>query len=156
MPMAYAVWDNVFQKLSACIYAEQVFCSLTTEMKFLPAFQDSSILKNIHTQNYETSYHQNTAAGNLQRLMMGATTAEQEKMLALVTVACMTEAKRHQNQAEAYLRQMTSDASDSQWLDAIRHWHQMRYHWLKVARSSLKGSISPQWWSQGEALAGSE
>lgn len=153
MPTAYTLWEHVFQNMSHCNYAEQVFCSLTTEMQYLPAFKNNPELQKLHKENYETSYHQNTAAGNLQRLMVGAKTHEQEKILVLITVKCMLEAKNHQSKAEDALKSLSAPQEHQAWLDAAHHWHHMRHRWLKAATKELRAAIPPKWWSEAEAIS---
>ncbi|QQE78155.1 hypothetical protein [Alicyclobacillus sp. SO9] len=152
MAIAYTLFEHVFQNMSHCIYAEQVFCSLTTEMKYLPAFKDNPHLQALHKENYETSYHQNTAAGNLQRLMVGAKTREQEKVLVVVAARCMLEAKKHQAKADEALKTISVPQEHVAWLDASRHWQHMRHRWLKLAMKDLRSAVPPKWWSEAEAM----
>lgn len=155
MPTGKAVlWEQVYRRICASIHAEQVFCSITTEMKYMPGFAKLPELATIHKQNYETSYHMNTATGNLLRLMMGAKTLEQEKLLVLMTVECFIEAMAHLATAEQALTSISApDTESAKYLEAAAHWHDLRKYWLRKANRTLRKAIPPEWWSEGEALA---
>jgi hypothetical protein len=148
------LWDQVYRRVCASIHAEQVFCSITTEMKYLPDFAELPELKTLHKQNYETSYHKNTAAGNLLRLMKGVNLHEQEKMLILMTVECFIEATGHQAIAEQALTSISTPVEEhTRYLEAAAHWHDLRKYWLRKAQKTLRRAIPPEWWTEGEALA---
>ncbi|MCL6518081.1 hypothetical protein, partial [Alicyclobacillus sp.] len=142
----------VLQHLEQSIHAEQVFCSIVTEMKFMPAFKDDPNLAEVHRQNYETSYHRNTAAGNLRRLLAGA--GPSEEMLVLMTIECFVEAKRHDRQAEEALKAIrTESPADEGWIQAAERWHARRRQALRMARRLLRQSVSEETWAKGVALA---
>lgn len=155
MPTGKSVlWEQVYRRICASIHAEQVFCSITTEMKYMPEFMNIPELATVHRENYETSYHKNTAAGNLLRLMMGAKTPEQEKLLVLMTVECLIEATHHHATAEQALTSMNASSGEStRYLEASAHWHDLRKYWLRKAQRTLRRAIPPEWWQEGQSLA---
>lgn len=140
----------ILSYVNRSIHAEQVFCSIVTQMTFLPQFSGQQALKTVHAENYETSYHRNTAAGNLYRLI----TEYPDNQLVLMTVECFIEARRHDKTAEAALAQITAETtSDAEWLTAARFWHGQRKRFLKEAGRLLYAAIGPEVWQQGAALA---
>lgn len=146
-------WNEsiVFDLVNRSIRDEQVFCSITTQMSFMPQFSNQAALKTVHKENYETSYHRNTAAGNLCRLL---TTDPHNEMLILMTVECFIEAKEHDRKAQAALEQIVSTVpSDDPWIKSAMHWHRKRKKHLKQAARILKDAIGPDLWQQGANLA---
>ncbi|WP_026960995.1 hypothetical protein [Alicyclobacillus herbarius] len=151
--MASFLWERLSRRIQSAIYAEQVFCSITTEMKFLPGFENQLELRSLHRENYETSYHLNTAAGNLARILAGAHDRHQERQLILMTVECFIEAREHMDKAEGYLgRLKPGNAKERVWLRAAGHWHQERVRWLNQAMRRLKTSIPESVWQEGVSL----
>jgi hypothetical protein len=149
-----SLWEKIYRRVQAAIYAEQIFCSITTEMKYLPAFKDQPPLRNVHRENYETSYHLNTAAGNLARLLSGAHSNREERMLILMTIECFIEADEHDRKAKQFLRQVTAaEKKDGAWLEAAAHWHEQRVYWLQRAMKKLRSTIPASLWQEGASMA---
>lgn len=145
-----SAWVHVKNELMESVHAEQVFCSIVTEMKRMPQFQHQPALANLHRQNYETSYHRNTAVGHLSRLQAG----EPSVALILMTVECLAEAARHDKSAQAALDQIQAATPDDQvWLRAAANWHARRSWWGRRTAASLQANVSPDLWEQGLALA---
>jgi hypothetical protein len=144
---------NVLGHIEESIHAEQVFCSIATQMTFLPQFKDQTDLETIHKENYETSYHRNTAAGNLARLVTGET----DEMLILMTVECFVEAKNHDKAAGAALEELkndnTLDPNDDIWLDGAKIWHRRRKRALRHAAETLHIIIGSELWAKGAKMA---
>ncbi len=148
----YPSLSTVLDHLDASIYAEQVFCSITTEMKFLPSFKDQPPLRTVHRENYETSYHKNTAAGNLHRLLAHGHSSHER--LILITIECFIEAREHERKAEEALSNLQAPTeSDQRWLDAAHKWHRRRRRELRHAARVLRAAVGPEIWEQGAALA---
>ncbi len=147
-------WEMILQHLRHSIRAEQIFCSLTTEMKWLPTLANQPELAAVHKQNYETSYHMNTAAGNLLRLNRGWTwTDEDQTRLVVMTVECLLEAYAHLKQAAAAMsRLIAADPQATRLLQAARHWHKQRKYWLRQATHLLRKTVTPNVWEQGVHL----
>ncbi len=49
----YPALSTVLSHIEASIQAEQIFCSIVTEMTYLPAFKDQPPLRQLHRENYE-------------------------------------------------------------------------------------------------------
>jgi hypothetical protein len=147
----YPALSTVLSHIEASIQAEQIFCSIVTEMTYLPAFKDQPPLRQLHRENYETSYHRNTAAGNLQRFLTGSGSSEER--LILMTVECLLETHEHDRKAEDYLSQMKpASSADARWLEAAGKWHKRRKQHLKHAARTLRAAIGETLWSKGAAL----
>lgn len=151
--LARGLWTEVLRPLSVSIYGEQVFCSITTEMKWLPPFRDDADLTALHRENYETSYHRNTAAGNLTRLIWQQAQARTpSKRLVLVTVECLLEAREHDRRAAQHLQALAQRADGHRsWTDAALRWHEHRTQWLRRAMRTLRRGIPADWWEEGKA-----
>lgn len=148
--MNHLSFAQVMRHVDRSIFAEQVFCSWVTQMNFLPQFANQPPLKIVHRENYETSYHRNTAAGNLHRLLAN----EWDEMLILMTVECFIEAKEHDKTAENALNQITASTPvDQKWIQTATYWHQQRKRHLKRAVKSLYATIGSEMWQKGVALA---
>ncbi|MCL6636467.1 MAG: hypothetical protein K6T26_00850 [Alicyclobacillus sp.] len=151
-PANLNVYAAVLHHVGLSLQAEQVFCSIVTEMKFMPAFRDDPHLQTVHKENYETSYHRNTAAGNLRRLLTGA--FAEEDMLVLMTIECFVEAKAHDLAAEQALRAIPATTESQQhWLRAAERWHMRRRRELSRAKRILRSHVSAETWQKGVALA---
>ncbi|GMA51792.1 hypothetical protein GCM10025857_31490 [Alicyclobacillus contaminans] len=143
-------WQSVLRDVERSIYAEQVFCSYVTQMTFMPQFKDQPALRQVHRENYETSYHRNTAAGNLHRLAQ----FDEDELLVLMTVECFIETRKHDNTALTALRQVTtSDPTGRKLLERAFYWHDQRKHYLKRAAGKLYTMLGPELWQKGVALA---
>lgn len=146
MYMGYA---DVLSQVEQSIKAEQVFCSIVTQMKYLPQFTGQAALNKVHRENYETSYHRNTAAGNLERLVFG----ESDELLILMTVECFIEARQHDKTAAASLEKIVATSSeDQQWIIVATEWHKRRRQYLKSAARLLSTLIGPELWNKGASL----
>ena len=142
---------SVLQHLEHSIKAEQIFCSYVTQMKFLPQFKENAALSYVHRENYETSYHRNTAAGNLQRMLE---LSERDEMLVLMTIECFVETRAHDKKAESALIQIPSfTAKDEVLLTEAKRWHQIRKRQLTLAARALYTSVGPEVWQKGVTLA---
>lgn len=151
-PAMSSIYAPVLHYVERSIHAEQIFCSIVTEMKFMPAFKDDPHLAEVHRQNYETSYHRNTAAGNLRRLLAGA--GPSDEMLVLMTIECFVEAREHDKRAEQALTSIRAgSAADERWIQAAEKWHFRRRHALRRAKRLLKQAVPPETWAKGVALA---
>lgn len=150
--MLYTSSAKVMRHVELSIQAEQVFCSIVTEMKFMPQFANDPNLATVHRENYETSYHRNTAAGNLQRLL--ALSGQPNEMLILMTVECFIETHEHDKIAEqALLNIKATRPDDEKWLAAAQKWHRRRKRQLGLAASTLRAAIGRELWEKGAALA---
>jgi hypothetical protein len=148
----YPALSTVLDHVNASIHAEQVFCSITTEMKFIPSFKDQPPLAVVHRENYETSYHMNTAAGNLHRLLTHGN--HSDEMLILMTIECFIEAREHERKAEQALDDLQAPSeSDQHWLEAAHKWHRRRRRQLRRAARVLRAAVGPDVWQQGAVLA---
>lgn len=146
----HSAFMGVQSHLESSIKAEQIFCSIVTEMTFLPQMKDSAGLKTVHKENYETSYHRNTGAGNLQRLIDG----QADELLILMTVECLIETHQHDKTAEKALEKIeVSDEGVKSWVEAAKQWHTRRKQALRQAAKSLHAIIGPELWAKGAALA---
>ncbi|MBX5436614.1 MAG: hypothetical protein IRZ33_05280 [Alicyclobacillaceae bacterium] len=152
----WAPWAGVLKYLKASIYAEQVFCSVTTEMRFFPAFAEQPAFRELHAENYETSYHRNTAAGNLIRLTHAEPEyTEPNRRLVVTTIACCSQSREHDRRAEQALAALTaSSAEERAFLDLAGKWHEHRKYWLKRAMRLLRAGVPAELWQQGVAKAG--
>ncbi|WP_067933848.1 hypothetical protein [Alicyclobacillus kakegawensis] len=148
-----SLWQRLYRRVQSTLYAEQVFCSITSEMNYLPNFARQPVLRSLHAENYESSYHLNTAAGNLVRILAGAHSQRQQQRLVLMTVECFIEAREHMDKAAGYLRQLeTTDKRDKAWIYAAWHWHEQRVHWLTKAMRRLQASVPESVWQAGVGL----
>lgn len=154
-PIVHPLWGKVLHELRRSIYAEQVFCSITTEMEHIPDFAKQPALAELHKQNYETSYHRNTACGNLIRMHYapGETSPEEQRLL-LQTIDCFYEARYHDKQAEAaFLKLTASNEETNGWLELAGKWHEQRKLWLKSAAMTLRNLVPKSIWEEGKSQA---
>ena len=147
---ARSAWVHVKNELLESVHAEQVFCSLVSEMKYMPQFQSQPALAELHKENYETSYHRNTAVGNLSRLQAG----EAHDLPVLMTIECLVETARHDRLGEKALAAIRAAAPEDQvWLRAAQNWHERREYWTRRAADTLRGHVSAHLWEQGIGMA---
>lgn len=141
---------EVLHHLELSIHAEQAFCSTLTQMEYLPRFKDQPALRKVHKENYATSYHRNTAAGNLTRLIDG----DVDELLVLMTVECFIETRQHDKTAEFALAQISvTNLDDEEWMNAANEWHFQRKRQLRYAAKALRSVIAPELWNKGATLA---
>ncbi|WAH38747.1 hypothetical protein [Alicyclobacillus dauci] len=142
-------YSDVLNQIELSIKAEQVFCSIVTQMKYLPQFTDQAALRTVHRENYQTSYHRNTAAGNLERLVAG----DSDELLILMTVECFIETRQHDKVAETALGNIAVTApEDKKWIVAATEWHRRRKQHLKYAARTLRAMIGSELWNKGASL----
>ncbi|GMA59569.1 hypothetical protein NZD89_08565 [Alicyclobacillus fastidiosus] len=142
-------YADVLNLVEQSIKAEQVFCSIVTQMKYLPQFKGQTALNIVHRENYETSYHRNTAAGNLERLVTG----ESDELLILMTVECFIETRQHDKIAGTSLGNIVVTSSeDQQWIIVATEWHKQRRQYLKSAARVLRTLIGPELWNKGASM----
>jgi hypothetical protein len=148
-PTTHTAYADVLKHVELSIKAEQVFCSIVTQMKYLPQFTGQAALNTVHRENYQTSYHRNTAAGNLERLVAG----ESDELLILMTVECFIETRHHDKIAETSLGNIVVTSSEDQkWISAATEWHRRRKQHLKSAARILSTMIGPELWNKGALL----
>ncbi len=148
--MVHTSYADVLRHIDLSIWAEQMFCTVTTQMNFLRQFKDQPELKSLHKENYETSYHRNTAAGNLLRLVAG----ELDEMLILMTVECFIESRNHDKAAQTALHSISVPTQeDEQWITLSEKWHRRRKRHLKYAAEILRTMIGQELWAKGALLA---
>lgn len=150
----HPIWADPLRDLRRSLYAEQIFCSLTSEMRAFPAFAEQPALDELHKENYETSYHRNTACGHLTRLYFAPPAAVEEfDRLTVMAIACVYNSRKHDKLAQAQFEALVaSDPVDQAWLQLAMCWHLERKRWLKVAAADVRALVSPDLWAQGKAI----
>ncbi|MBN3527343.1 hypothetical protein [Paenibacillus apiarius] len=84
------MWQPVVTALYNSLYAEQMVCSISTELFHIPETKDLQGNAEMHASLVPASYHRVTASGSAQRLLNG----ESAPSLVETLVACIQSAEQ--------------------------------------------------------------
>ena len=99
-------WDPLINLLEQSIYAEEMVCSMSSELYHIPQTMNLQGLNEMHEHLIQASYHRVSAAGSARRLKMG----EQQTLIDTL-VACILNAERQDQQVWSGLLVIESAAS---------------------------------------------
>jgi len=125
-------WDPLINLLEQSIYAEEMVCSMSSELYHIPQTMNLQGLNEMHEHLIHASYHRVSAAGSARRLKTG----EQQQTLIDTLVACILNAERQDQQVRNGLQVMESAASAEfkPFIQLIVQWQGQTESYLQQAK----------------------
>lgn len=129
-------WTPVLQLLNQSLYAEEMVCSMSTQLFVIPATEDLKGNAEMHNHLVPASYHRVTAVGSAIRLQNGET----HETIIRVLVSCVNNALKKDQEVMKWLPIMRDDAPEEfkPFLENIISWQQQAEQRLTSAKQLLK------------------
>ncbi|RYL97864.1 hypothetical protein EWH99_13275 [Sporolactobacillus sp. THM7-7] len=128
-------WQSVLNAVRRSLFAEEMVCSISTELYHIPQTRDLKGNNEMHRHLVPASYHRVTAAGSALRLATG----EQRQSIIDTLTGCINNAEREDRSVKEWLPVMEEDA-DRAFKPVIRlvmRWQNQAELYLSQAKSSL-------------------
>ncbi|MBO8157035.1 MAG: hypothetical protein H0Z32_11295 [Bacillaceae bacterium] len=141
---------QVLHHLQNSMYALQVQCSFTSQMKLYPDTKNLDGLEKLHKYNYKSSYHRSTAIGCLYRILNG----EKHRYVYGIMINCMFQAKKYDKKSIEAFEKMKEDAANSEkatrWIQTVNQWLNAQSNELKLAMKAARQTLGKEMWEYGE------
>ncbi len=126
------MWRPVIAELYNTLYAEQMVCSMSTQLFHISETQNLEGNVEMHTHLVPASYHRVTAAGSAQRLWNG----ESETSLVETLTSCINNAEQQDQDVRAGLNVMrnAAPANYKPFVDNIIRWQGITEQHLQNAK----------------------
>lgn len=149
--MMNPLWYHALGELKRSIYAEQVFCSVASQMAGISAFHAQESFQLIYKLCIDTCFHRNLACGHLIRLQHTAPGDEQAaQVVAQMAVRSLYLTRHFDKQAEGLLGQVNEQhLAKKSWLALLWKWHEQRRNWLQYTMKTCKTGMPKAIWSAG-------
>ncbi len=152
----HPLWNEALGQLKRSIYAQQVFCSVITEMRRLEPFSGNTFSQ-IYKLSFETSFYRNNACGHIIRLHYTRQVEEVEACrVALMVVECIYQAKHFDRQISYLLEQHDAEGMDEdvkKWVGLSVLWHRESINWLSQSAKTVKTLMPKEIWVAGKESA---
>ena len=123
---------SVHTELQKSIAAEEIICSIGSQMIWIPATQSLSGLSEVNQENCKTSLHRITAAGCLKRMAQG----DWHETLLAILVHSLYNARQHDQLRRGHTQRCWQSASSSL-RPSIENW----MSWLRLAEDHLQQTM---------------
>lgn len=139
------------KSLQQSIYAEEMVCSMSSELYHIPQTKDLKGLNEMHSHLVPASYHRVSAAGSSRRLMHG----EKQQSITQTLVACILNAETQDKKVREGLQIMEENAIPEfkPFIRVIIQWQKQTEKYLKEAKESLR-SMGVSFSSESEQQSG--
>jgi hypothetical protein len=129
-------WTAVLQLLDQSLFAEEMVCSMSTQLFVIPATSNLKGNAEMHNSLVPASYHRVTAVGSAIRLQNGET----HETIIQILVSCVNNALKKDLEVTRWLPIMREDAPDTfkPFLENIISWQQQAVQSLTSAKELLK------------------
>lgn len=129
-------WTAVLQLLDQSLFAEEMVCSMSTQLFVIPATANLKGNAEMHNSLVPASYHRVTAVGSAIRLQNGET----HETIIQILVSCVNNALKKDLEVTRWLPIMREDAPDTfkPFLENIISWQQQAVQSLTSAKELLK------------------
>ncbi|WP_307335174.1 hypothetical protein [Caldalkalibacillus uzonensis] len=128
-------WSQVLDNLQRSLFAEQMVCSMSTQLFHIPRTQDLEGNPEMHQHLVPASYHRVTAIGSAQRLQHG----EYHESIIKTLSSCIQNAKMEDRGVMEWLYVM-KEAADSDvkpYIETIIYWQELTQYKLALAEHAL-------------------
>lgn len=134
-------WEQILSLLQQSLYAEEMVCSMTSELFHIPETQDLTGNREMHNHLVPASYHRVTALGSAARLKNG----EQQPSIIQTMMACIVNAENQDIKVREGLNTMEEHASPDYkaFMNVVIRWQVQAESSLKQAKESLIGMGVP-------------
>jgi hypothetical protein len=128
-------WQSILDPLLQSLYAEEMVCSMSSELYHIPQTQDLKGNNEMHNNLVPASYHRISAVGSARRLLNG----EQQQSLIDTLVACILNAEARDKKVREGLIVMEENVVPEykQFINLIIQWQNQTEASLKQAKDSL-------------------
>jgi hypothetical protein len=128
-------WEPVLNSLLRSLHAEEMVCSMSSELYHIPQTQNLKGNNEMHNELVPASYHRISAAGSARRLLNG----EQQQSLIDTLVACILNAENRDKKVREGLIVMEENAVPDYkpFIKLIIQWQDQAESTLKQAKDSL-------------------
>ncbi len=128
-------WNFVLNSLQQSLYAEQMVCSMSTQLFHIPETRDLEGNEEMHSHLVPASYHRVTATGSAQRIVNG----EREGSIFATLAACVQNASRRDEQVRRGLFVMRDAATPryKPFIQTIIAWQERAEFHLQAARRQI-------------------
>jgi hypothetical protein len=128
-------WTAVLQLLNQSLYAEEMVCSMSTQLFVIPATADLKGNAEMHNHLVPASYHRVTAVGSAIRLQNG----ESHDTIIQILVSCVNNGLKEDLEVMKWLPIMRDDAPDEYkpFVETIIRWQQQAERTLTSAKQLL-------------------
>lgn len=129
-------WGHILTLLHRSLYAEEMVCSMSTELFHIPKTKDLKGNPEMHNHLVPASYHRVTAVGSSQRLVDG----EERQSIVETLVACIINAENEDKKVCKGLKTMEENASPEfkSFIKVIIKWQEQAESYLNQAKESLR------------------
>ncbi|WP_396135994.1 hypothetical protein [Bacillus sp. NEB1478] len=129
-------WTAVLQLLNQSLNGEEMVCSMSTQLYFIPATANLKGNAEMHNHLVPASYHRVTAAGSARRLQNG----ESHESIIKSLVACVDNGLRQDQEVMKWLLVMRDDAPNEYkpFIQNIISWQEQTEQSLSSAKQLLK------------------
>jgi hypothetical protein len=128
-------WTAVLQLLNQSLYAEEMVCSMSTQLFVIPATANLKGNAEMHNHLIPASYHRVTAVGSAMRLQNGET----HETIIQTLVSCVNNGLKKDQEVMKWLPVMRDDAPDEYrpFVETIIRWQQQAEQSLSSAKQLL-------------------
>jgi hypothetical protein len=128
-------WEPVMNLLQQSLFAEEMVCSMSSELFHIPQTKDLKGNNEMHSHLVPASYHRLTALGSARRLNNG----EQRQSIIDTLTACILNAEAQDKKVREGLLVMEADATPEfkPFIKIIIRWQDQVEAYLKQAKESL-------------------
>lgn len=137
---------EVLNALNKSNYAEQMVCSMSSQLFHIPRTKNLKGNPEMHEHLYEASYHRTTAIGSAIRLQLG----ERERSIVVTMVSCIQNAEKHDRKIDEWLLVMINDAPADvkPFIQKIIEWQKQAVANLREAKQIIIQDIGNQAWNE--------
>ncbi|WP_019414894.1 hypothetical protein [Paenisporosarcina sp. TG20] len=128
-------WHPVLTLLNQSLFAEQMVCSISTQLFHIDATKDLEGNVEMHNHLVPASYHRVTALGAANRLQNG----ESHDSVIQTMISCINNALKEDQGITKWLPVMLEDAPDDYkpFIQSISNWQQQKEQTLLSAQQHL-------------------
>ena len=129
-------WEPILGLLQQSLYAEEMLCSISSELYHIPETQDLKGNNEMHNHLVPASYHRVTAVGSARRLVGG----EQQNTIIVTMATCIVNAENQDKGVREWLQVKENNAED-QYKPKMRmliQWQNQAESYLRQAKNALQ------------------
>lgn len=129
-------WEPVLNSLLQSLHAEEMVCSMSSELYHIPQTQNLKGNNEMHNELVPASYHRISATGSARRLLNG----EQQQSLIDTLVACILNAENRDKKVREGLIVMEKNAGADYkpFIKLIIQWQAQTELYLKQAKDTVR------------------
>lgn len=129
-------WGDILTLLQQSLYAEEMVCSMSSELFHIPETKDLKGNAEMHNHLVPASYHRVTAVGCAHRLVNG----EHRQSIIDTMAACIVNAENQDKKVREGLKTMEENAGPEYkaFISLIIRWQDQAENYLSQAKEALR------------------